>query len=71
MADLYDEGFDAGLKKGLATANIYREALAEMLTMFEAIERNRDLPAFSDAVGQYVATGKVIRKLLEIDPRGG
>ena len=62
MADMYEEGYDAGYKKAKTK---YREVLIDVMVMFENIEKNRQLPAYGNAIGQYVAMGNVVRKLLE------
>ncbi len=54
--------YDAGYKAAKAK---YVEVLTDVMVMFEEIERNRNLPPFAHTQQQYVAMGRIVRKLLK------
>jgi hypothetical protein len=62
--DEYNEAWEVGYK---AATKKYRDVLMDVAVMFEDIERNRAMPPFAQTQQQYVAMGRVIKKLLATD----
>ncbi len=62
--DEYIKAFDAGYAKAKAK---YVDILTDVMFMFENIETARQMPPTAQVVQQYVAMGRLVRKLLKED----
>jgi hypothetical protein len=65
-SDLYDDAYDAGARAALKKLAPLADAIHDTILMFEDIANARQLPPTAQAVQQYVAMGKQLRRLLDL-----
>lgn len=66
--DQYDEAFEAGQRAALRELEPLVEAITDAVFMFKDIEKARQLPAFGNVIGQYIAMGNQLERCLKLSP---
>ena len=66
MEDMFNEGWEKGRRDTMRQLAPLTEAILDALVMFKDIEKARNLPSYPDVLGQYVAMGKQLERLLDL-----
>lgn len=66
MTDMYNTGFDDGVKTARGELAPLVDAIKEAIFMFKDIEKARELPGMAQAQQQYIAMGRQLDRLLTV-----
>jgi len=66
MSDMFEDGFEAGRRHARRELQPLVEAAYDAAAMFEDIRKARELPAYGNVIGQYIAMGTQLRRLLAL-----
>lgn len=66
MTDMYNTGFDDGVKTARGELAPLVDAIRDVIFMLKDIEKARELPPFAQAQQQYIAMGKQLDRLLTV-----
>lgn len=71
MTDMYNTGFDDGVKTARGELAPLVDAIRDAIFMFKDLEKAHELPAYGNVIQQYIATGKQLERLLTMSKLEG